>query len=179
MSIELVMPSNHFVLGCHLLLLPSIFPSIRVFSNKSVLHIRWPKYCSFSITPSDEYRVIYIWWQVYLFPFKLDTFLVFLRWQRMPILCWTEAVTVGIFVLFQNQWGGFQHFTLECSVGCELALSCWDMVPHWWVFFFFFFYYIMNIYWKLSNAFSASIQMIMEFLSFLVNVVYHVDWFVC
>ena len=57
MSIESVMPSNHFIL-CHpLLLLPSIFPSIRVFSNKSVLHIRWPKYWSFSfsISPSNEY----------------------------------------------------------------------------------------------------------------------------
>ena len=57
MSIELVMPSNHFIL-CHpLLLLPSIFPSIRVFSNKSVLHIRWPKYwCfSFNIRLSNEY----------------------------------------------------------------------------------------------------------------------------
>ena len=56
-SIELVMPSNHLIL-CHLLLLlPSIFPSIRVFSNESVLCIRWPKYWSFSfnISPSNEY----------------------------------------------------------------------------------------------------------------------------
>ena len=48
MSIESVMPSNHFILCCPLLFLPSIFPSIRVFSNKSALHIRWPKYWSFS-----------------------------------------------------------------------------------------------------------------------------------
>ena len=57
MSIETVMPSNHLIL-CHpLLLLPSIFPSIRVFSNESVLCIRWPKYWSFSfnISPSNEY----------------------------------------------------------------------------------------------------------------------------
>ena len=47
MSIELVMPSNHLILCCPLLLLPSIFPSIRVFSNESVLHIRWPKYWNF------------------------------------------------------------------------------------------------------------------------------------
>ena len=53
-SIELVMPSNHLIL-CHPLLLPtSIFPSFRVFSNESVLHIRWPKYWSFSISPSNE-----------------------------------------------------------------------------------------------------------------------------
>ena len=54
-SIELVMPSNHLLL-CHPLCLPpSIFPSIRVFSNELVLHIRWPKYFSFSSSPSNEY----------------------------------------------------------------------------------------------------------------------------
>ena len=55
MSIESVMPSNHFILCCPLLLLPSIFPSIRVFSKDSVLQIRWPKYWSFSfsISPSN------------------------------------------------------------------------------------------------------------------------------
>ena len=57
MSVEPVMPSNHFILCCPLLLSLSIFPSIRIFSNKSVLHIRWLKYWSFSfnIYPSDEY----------------------------------------------------------------------------------------------------------------------------
>ena len=57
MSIESVMPYNHLILCCPLLLPPSIFPSIRVFSNESVLHIRWPKYWnfSFSISPSKEY----------------------------------------------------------------------------------------------------------------------------
>ena len=57
MSIGSVMPSNHLILCCPLLLLPSIFPSIRVFSNDSVLHIRWPKYWSFSfsISSSNEY----------------------------------------------------------------------------------------------------------------------------
>ena len=56
-SIESVMPSNHLTLCCPLFLPPSIFPSIRVFSNESVLHIRWPKYWrfSFSISPSSEY----------------------------------------------------------------------------------------------------------------------------
>ena len=66
MSIESVMPSNHLIL-CHpLLLLPSIFPSIRVFSNESVLHRRWPKYWnfSFSISPSSEYSG--------LIPFRID-----------------------------------------------------------------------------------------------------------
>ena len=57
MSIELVMPSNHLILCFPLLFLPLIFPSIRVFSNELVLHIRWPKYWSFSfsISPSNEY----------------------------------------------------------------------------------------------------------------------------
>ena len=57
MSIESVMPSKHLILCCPLLLPPSIFPSIRIFSNESILHIRWPKYWSFSfnISPSNEY----------------------------------------------------------------------------------------------------------------------------
>ena len=57
MCIKSVMPSNHLILSRPLLLLPSIFPSIRVFSNESVLHIRWPKYWSFSFSnsPSNEY----------------------------------------------------------------------------------------------------------------------------
>ena len=57
LSIESVMPSSHLILSRPLLLLPSIFPSIRVFSNESALHIRWPKYWSFSfsISPSNEH----------------------------------------------------------------------------------------------------------------------------
>ena len=67
-SIELVTPSNHLILCHHLLLLPSIFPSIRVFSSESVLHIRWPKYWSFnlSISPSSECSV--------LISFRIDWF---------------------------------------------------------------------------------------------------------
>ena len=67
-SIELVMPSNHLTLYCPLILLPSIFPSIRVFSSESVLHIRWPN-CwsfSFSISPSNEYSG--------LISFRIDRF---------------------------------------------------------------------------------------------------------
>ena len=70
MSIESVMPSNHLILCCLLLLLPSIFPNIRVFSSESALHIRWPK-CwsfsfSFSISPSNDYSE--------LISFKIDCF---------------------------------------------------------------------------------------------------------
>ena len=75
MSIELVMPSNHFILCHHLLLPPSIIPSIRVFSNDSVLCIRWPKYWSFSfiISPSNEYSG--------LISFRIDWFDKPTRWQ--------------------------------------------------------------------------------------------------
>ena len=71
MSIELMMPSSHLILCCPLLLLPSIFPSIRVFSNESVLRIRWSKYWSFSfsISPSNEYSG--------LISFKIDWFDLF------------------------------------------------------------------------------------------------------
>ena len=68
MSIESVMPSNHLIL-CRPLLLPSIFPNIRVFSNKSVLHIRWPKYWSFSFSLSNEYSG--------LISFRIDWFDLF------------------------------------------------------------------------------------------------------
>ena len=63
MSVVSVMSSNHLILCCPLLLLPSIFPSIRVFLNESVLHIRWPKYWSFSfsISPSNEYSGLTGW----------------------------------------------------------------------------------------------------------------------
>ena len=65
-STESVMPPNCLILCCHFILLPSIFPSIRVFSNESVLHIRWPKYWSFSFStsPSNEYSG--------LFSFRID-----------------------------------------------------------------------------------------------------------
>ena len=67
MPIESMMPSNHLI-PCHPLLLPSIFPRIRVFSKESVLHIRWPKYWSFSfsISPSNEYP--------WLISFRMDWF---------------------------------------------------------------------------------------------------------
>ena len=57
-SIRSVMPYNHLVFGHHLLLLCSIFPSLRVFSDESTLHIRWPKYWSFSFSPSSEYSAL-------------------------------------------------------------------------------------------------------------------------
>ena len=66
MSIESVMLSNQLILCCLLLLLPSIFPSMKVFSNDSTLHMRWPKYWNFSISPSNEYSG--------LISFRIDRF---------------------------------------------------------------------------------------------------------
>ena len=66
MSIDSEMLSNHIILCRPLLLLPSVFPRIRVFSNESTLHIRWPKYWSFSIIPSNEYSGL-ISFRIYLF----------------------------------------------------------------------------------------------------------------
>ena len=66
MSIDSVMPSNNLILCCPILLLPSVFPSMRVFSNESALCIKWPKYWSFSISPSNEYSG--------LFSFRIDWF---------------------------------------------------------------------------------------------------------
>ena len=81
MSIESVMPSNHLILGCPFLLPPSIFSSIRVFSNKYVLDIRWPKYWSFSfsISPSNEYSG--------LISFRVDRFYLFaVKWTLKSFL---------------------------------------------------------------------------------------------
>ena len=76
MSIESVMPSNHLIL-CHpLLFLPSIFPRIKVFSNESVLCIRWSKYWSFSTSPSNEYSG--------LISFRIDWFDLLASVQRHP-----------------------------------------------------------------------------------------------
>ena len=69
MSIESVMPSNHLILCQPLLLLPSVFPGVRIFSTESVLHIKWPKCWSFSITPSNEYSG--------LISFRMDWFDLF------------------------------------------------------------------------------------------------------
>ena len=81
MSIELVMTSNRFILSCPLLLFPSIFPCIGVFSSESALHIRWPKYWSFSfsIRPSNEY--------LGLISFRIDWFdLLAIQWTLKSIL---------------------------------------------------------------------------------------------
>ena len=104
MSIELVMPSNHFIF-CHLLLLPpSIFPSIRVFSNKSVLRIRWPNYWSFShsISPFNEYSG--------LISFRMD---------RLDFL----AVQGTLKSLLQHYSSNTKPSILQCSAFFTVQLS--------------------------------------------------------
>ena len=94
MSIESVMPSNHLILCCPLLLLPPIPPSIRIFSNESVLLMRWPKYWSFSfsISPSSEYSG--------LISFRMD---------------WLDLFAV------QENLKSLQHHSSKASVLCCLA----------------------------------------------------------
>ena len=95
MSITSVMPSNHLILCCPLLLSPSIFPSIRVFSNESVFCIRWPKYWSFSfsISPSNEYSG--------LISFKVD-------WLAVVN---NAAMNIGVQISFQSSaFYFFRHF---------------------------------------------------------------------
>ena len=90
MSIESVMPSNHLIL-CHpLLLLPSVIPSIRVFSNESVLHIRWPKFWSFgfSISPSNEYSG--------LISFRIDWFDLFAAQGTLKSLLQYQSLKASI-----------------------------------------------------------------------------------
>ena len=104
MSIESVMPSNHLILCWPLLLLPSIFPSIRVFSKESVLHIRWPKYWSFSfnISPSNEHSGLISfrmdWLDLLAIQRTLKSFMQHhslktinswaLKWQPTRVLAW-------------------------------------------------------------------------------------------
>jgi len=99
MSIESVMLSNHLILCNPLLLLHSIFPSIRVFSNESALHIRWPKYWSFhfSISPSNEYSG--------LISFRID---------------WFPSLKYGILKNYNSTRRSNQSIVKETSPGCSL-----------------------------------------------------------
>ena len=144
MSIELLMPSNHLIL-CHpLLLLPSIFPSIRDFSNESVLCIRWPKYWSFSISPSNEYSG--------LISFRMD---------------WLNLLAVQGTLRSLLQHHSSKASVLQCSAffivqlshpymttGKTIALTRRTFVGkvisllfYFFIFFYFFFFYLTILYW--------------------------------
>ena len=102
MSIEPVMPPNHLIFCCPLLLLCSIFPGIRVFSSESALLIRWPKYWSFSISPSNEYSG--------LISFGIDCFVLF---ELTISPNYLTSITVSL--------EQFEKFS--CSRSCEHFLS--------------------------------------------------------
>ena len=119
MSIELVMPSNHLIL-CHPLRLPSIFPSIKVLSNESALHTRWPKYWSFSfsISPSNEYSG--------LLSFKIDWFHLLAVQRTLKSLLQHHSLKASIF-----QCSAF--FTVQLShpymtTGKTIAFTIWTFV---------------------------------------------------
>ena len=120
MSIDSVMPSNHLILCSPLLLLPSIFPSIRVFSNESALRIRWPRYWSFcfNISPSNEYSG--------LISFRMDWLDLFAIQGTLKSLLQHHSSKASIF-----RCSGF--FTVQLShpymtTGKTIALTRWTFV---------------------------------------------------
>ena len=115
MSIELVMPSNHFILCLPLLLLPSIFPSIRVFPSELVLHIRWPKYWSFSfsISPSNEYSG--------LISFRIDWFDILAVQGTLKSLLQYHSLKTSI--LWHSAFFKVQLSYLYMTIGKTIALT--------------------------------------------------------
>jgi len=137
MSIELMMPSKHLTLCGPLRLLPSIFPSIRVFSNESVLHIRWPKYWSFSFSnsPSNEYSG--------LISFRMD---------------WLDLLAVQGTLKSLLQHHSSKASVLQCSV-FFIWSSVFFFLPMW-------FYIILFTYlYSLASSFSANICRLSQFFS--------------
>ena len=120
MSIELVMPSNHFILCLPLLLLPSIFPSIRVFPSESVLHIRWPKYWSFSfsVSPSNEYSG--------LVSFRMD-WLDLLVVQGTPKSLLQHYIS-KVSILWHSAFFMVQYSHPHMTTGKTIGLTIWTFV---------------------------------------------------
>ena len=120
-SIELVMPSNHLILYHPLLLLPSGFPSIRVFSSESVLHIRWPKYYwsfNFSISPSNEYSE--------LISFKIDWFDLFTVQETLKSFLQHHSSKASI--LWHSAFFMVQLSHPYMTTGKTIALTRWTFV---------------------------------------------------
>ena len=120
MSIESVMLLNHLILCCPILLLPSIFPSIRVFSNESVPRIRWPKYwCfSFSISPSNEYSG--------LISFRIDWFDLLAVWGTLKSLLQHHSLKASI--LHHSAFFMVQLSPPYMTTGKTIALTVWTFV---------------------------------------------------
>ena len=141
MSIESVIPSNHLILCRPLLLLPSIFPSIRVFSNKSALHIRWPKYWSFSlnISPSNEHPG--------LISFRMDWLDLLAVQGTLKSLLQHHSSKTSILWRSAFFIGQLSHPYM--ATGKTIALTRWTFVGKVMslLFFFFFkFYFIFKLY---------------------------------
>ena len=119
-SIESVMPSNYFIFCCPLLLLPSIFLSIRVFSNVSALHIRWPKYWSFSfcISPSNEYSG--------LISLKIDLF-DFLA-VKGTLKSFLQHHSLKASILLRSAFFMVQLSQPYMTTGKTIALTIWTFV---------------------------------------------------
>ena len=118
MFMESVMPSSHLVLCCHLLLQPSILPSIRVFSNELALHIRWPKYWSFSISPSSEYSG--------LISFRIDWFDLLAVQGALKSLLQHHSLKASI--LWHSAFFIAQLSHLYMTTGKSIALTIWTFV---------------------------------------------------
>ena len=118
MPIESVKPSNHLVLCCPLLLLPSIFPCIRVFSNESALPIRWLKYWSFSISPSNEYSG--------LISFRIDWFDILAVQGTHKSLLQHHSSKASI--LWCSAFFMVQLSHLYMTPGKTIALTLWNFV---------------------------------------------------
>ena len=120
MSIESVMPSNHLILCHSLLLLPSIFPSVRVFSNESVLHLRWPKYRSLScsISPSNEVLPI--------LSFKIDWFHLLVVQRTLKGLLHHHYSKTSVLLLSAFFIVQLSH--LYMTIGKPTALTLWTFV---------------------------------------------------
>ena len=118
-STELVMPPNHVIL-CHTLLLPSIFPGIKVFSNESALRIKWPKYWSFgfSISPSDEYSG--------LISFRIDWFDLLAVQGTLKSLLQHHSSKASI--LQPSAFFMVQLSHLYMTTGKTIALTIWTFV---------------------------------------------------
>ena len=120
MSIELVMPSNYLILCCPLLLLPSIFPSIRVFSNESALRIKWPEYWSFSfsISSSNEYSG--------LISFRMDWFdLLVVQWTLKSLI---QHHSLKVSILWCSAFFIVQLSHPYITTGKTIALTRWNFV---------------------------------------------------
>ena len=119
MSIESVMPSNHLIL-CRPLLLPSVFPTIRVFSNESALHIKWPKYWSsgFSISPSNEYSG--------LISFRIDWFDILAIQGTLNSLL--QHHTSKALILWHSAFFMFHLSYPYMTTGKTITLTVWTFV---------------------------------------------------